>query len=229
MDIHQIIILIIGLCASAIMVIAGLTTHRTRLFTFNMCVSALSVAQYLMIGSVAALAVGAIGFVRNGLLAFLEKKYPQVNGPKAVMFFSGLHILAFTIITQWSISALPIYEFLPLTGALIGTLAPLFKHMVVVKSLFILCGINWLTFEIIKGAYGQVFGEVLTLGANITAVIYLTMEHRKLGQDVPDDAIEDLGTHIIDVITTPIEILKTGAISVVSAKTSTVPIQVINR
>lgn len=226
MDIHQIIILIIGLCASVVMVIAGLTTHRGKLFMFNACVSALSVAQYLMIGSTAALAVGAIGFVRNSLLAFFSEKYPQVNSTKAVLFFGGTHILAFTLITQWSVTPLSWYEFLPLTGALIGTTAPLFKNMIIVKSLFILCGVNWLTFEIIKGAYGQVFGEILTLGANITAVIYLTIQHRKLGANVPDDAIEDLGTHIIDVITTPVEILRTGTIRVASSNPPTTPIKI---
>lgn len=209
--------LIIGGLASVFMVIAGLTTHRRKLFTFNLTVSLLSVGQYLLLGSISAMLVGIIGAARSGLLVAFEHKFPQINSGRMIILFSGLHILAFTIATNWSTSNLMWFEWLPLTGALIGTLAPFFKRMVTMKTLYVLCGVNWLIFELITGAYGQVVGEIFTLFANSTAIVYLLIQHRRFG-NVPDDAIEDLGTHIIDVVTTPIDVVKplTKAIPVIT-------------
>ena len=205
--ITELLPLIIGGLASVGMVIAGLTTHRRKLFAFNLTVSLLSVGQYLLLGSISAMLVGIIGAIRSGLLVAFEHKFPQINSGRMIILFSGLHILAFTIATNWSTDALTWFEWLPLAGALIGTLAPFFKSMVLMKMLYVLCGINWLTFELITGAYGQVVGEIFTLFANSTAIVYLIIQHKRLG-NVPDDAIEDLGTHIIDVVTTPINVIK---------------------
>ena len=209
--------LIIGGLASVFMVIAGLTTHRRKLFTFNLTVSLLSVGQYLLLGSISAMLVGIIGAARSGLLVAFEHKFPRINSGRMIILFSGLHVLAFTIATNWSTSNLMWFELLPLTGALIGTLAPFFKSMITMKTLYVLCGINWLTFELITGAYGQVVGEIFTLFANSTAIVYLLIQHRRLG-NVPDDAIEDLGTHIIDVVTTPVNIVKplTGVVPMIT-------------
>ncbi len=213
----EILTLIFGGLASVLMVIAGLTTHRRKLFTFNLSVNLLTIGQYLLLGSMSAMLVGVIGAARNGFLVAFEHKHPQINSGRMIVLFSGLHILAFTIATGWSSHALNWYEWLPLIGALIGTLAPFFNRMVIMKGLYVLCGVNWLTFELLTGAYGQVIGEVFTLFANSAAIVYLVAQHKKLG-NISDDKIEDLGTHIIDVVTTPVNIIRplTNAIPVIT-------------
>lgn len=204
--ITQPIVLIIGLIASVLMVIAGLTTHRRKLFTFNATISLLSVSQYFLLGTWSALAIAAIGVTRNVMLAGFEHKYPQVNTYKTAIFFAGLHTLVFTLITQFPVNHLSWYEFLPLIGALFGTFASFWKHMVIIKTFMIISGINWLTFEIVKGAYGQALGESLTMIANFAAIAYLILQHRKLGANISDDEIEDLSTQVINIVTTPIKI-----------------------
>lgn len=216
----EISVIIIGSIASIIMVIAGLTTHRKRLFTLATLISLLSLTQFLILGTYAAMVIGIISATRNFSLAFLEEKFPKINTPKTAIFYSLLHTLAFTLTTNVTSGNTPIYEFLPLTGAIIGTLAPLFNRMVLLKTFMVFSGLSWLTFELIKGAYGQAIGETFTLFANLTAIVYLTIQHRKLG-NVDDETIEDLSTQIIHVVTTPIDIIK----PITEALTRPIPIQ----
>lgn len=205
----QPIIIIVGLFTSVLMVISGLTTHRRKLFTFNATISLLSVAQFALLGTWSALAISFIAVVRNTMLAGFEHKYPQINTLKVAVLFSGVYILAFTLITSFPVNPTPWYEFFPLVGSLLGTFSSFFKNMIYMKTFIIFSGINWVAFEIIQGAYGQLVGESLKVIANIAAIIYLVNQHKKLGVDISDDEIEDLSTHVIDVITTPIKISKT--------------------
>lgn len=217
---QEITVMIIGGIASVIMVIAGLTTHRKRLFTLATIISLLSLTQFFILGTYAAMMIGIISATRNFSIAFLEDKFPQLNTVKTAILYCLLHTFAFTLTTNVTSGQTPIYEFLPLAGAVVGTLAPLFNRMIILKTFMVFSGLNWLTFEIIKGAYGQVIGETFTLFANISAIIYLTIQHRKLG-NVDDETIEDLSTQIIHVVTTPIDIIK----PITEALTRPIPIQ----
>lgn len=216
MQFQEILIIGLGLLASVGIIITGLITHRKRLFLFAAGVSFLSIIQYALIGSMSALLISSIAVVRSSSIAFLETKYPKVNSVPIAVGFVVAYILVFSVGSGWFSQPLPWFEWLPLTGAILGTLAPLFNRMILVKITFITTNINWLIFEFIKGAYGQMVGDTFAIVTNTIAIVYLIIQHNKASVNVSDEEIEDLSTGIIETITRPLEKITTASHKVIN-------------
>jgi hypothetical protein len=90
---------------------------------------------------------------------------------------------------------------IPLIGGWGAVIAIFFTDMIKTKSLLIALGTMWIIYEFSSGLYGQMIGESLNLVANITALTTLIVARYR---GIPESELEDIDTHIIDVITTSI-------------------------
>lgn len=206
----QIIVIILGVLASIGMVTSGMTTNRRKLLLLLSILSILGISQYLLLGVVIALATSLVNLTRTTLLFFFEKRFPILSGLPVAFLFMSLHLLAFSFATNQFLNPLTIFDYIPLVGAFLGTLAFVFRNMVIVKSLMLTISIMWVMYEFMIGAYGQMLGETFTIFANIVAIIYLVRKH---SAGLTDDQIPDLTTQVIQTITTPIDIQLSGTLT----------------
>jgi hypothetical protein len=204
-EVKQILVIILGVIASILMVAGGLTTKRKKLLVLLASLSVVCISQYVILGATIAMAISVVGIVRYALLYFFEEEHPWVNSIPMALAFIMLHVLAFTVGSGFYSQELHAYDFIPLVGAILGTLSFMFSNMVIVKTLMVAIGSIWLAYEFIIGAYGQMVGEALTLVANVVAIVYL-IRSRMAG--VPEADIPDLNTQVIHTLTTPVEIIK---------------------
>ena len=216
----SILVLFLGLISSATLIIAALSVHRPRLLVFSIITNVILVIQYELVGSIAALAVCAIGLIRMSMVLGSLKK-PWLNHWAFIPVFLAIHATSFYLLNDWSVENSWI-NFIPIAGGMLSTVAFFFKKVIVIKATLILIGVLWIIYEFNVGIYGQMIGESLNLLANVFAFVTL---YRAQRAGIPEEDIEDVDTHIIDTITSGIPIIKqevertvTGTIRIVPTK-----------
>lgn len=216
------LIISLGILSSVALVMSGLSTQRKRMLIFSIITSVLTGVQYSLTGSTFALLVCAIGVIR-GFTALAALKKPVFGRWYFLVFFLLTVTTLFIITADWD--TLTFMDMLPLLGSYIGTAALFFKRMTHTKILLIICGGVWLTYEFHAGIYGQMIGESFTIIANIIALTSLMLAARR---GVPENEVENIDTHIIDVITTSIPVIqdkiRTTSIPIIQTITESMPI-----
>lgn len=216
------LVISIGILSSAALVMSGLSTQRKRMLIFSIITSLLTGIQYSLTESTFALIVCGIGVIR-GFTALTALKYPTFGKWYFLALFLASVTAVFILTTNWN--TLTFIDTLPLIGSYIGTAALFFKKMIHTKMLLIICGGIWLTYEFHVGIYGQMVGEGFTIIANSIALTSLLIAARR---GVPENEVDNVDTHIIDVITTNIPIItdkvRTSSIPVIRTITQSMPI-----
>lgn len=220
MSSQEIIVLILGLFASAAIILSALSVRRRRLIAFALVNSFIAALEYLIVGSFTGLAICLIGAFRN-ITLLGASKWEWLDSKLVLGGFLVAHTTAFVIFANWG--NLAWFDFLPLIGALLGTAAFMSKDMAKVKATLIVTVVFWLGYEYQMGLYGQMVGDSLNLIANFYALTILMRERRK---GIPEsevgtfeDEILDNLTGSIPVITGKIQQVLTGSIPVVTSST----------
>jgi hypothetical protein len=195
------LVILIGILASASLIMSGFSTQKKRMLIFAITTSILCVAQFSLTGSAAALVICAIGILRNSTV-LLSLKYPSLNTAGTMIMFLVLQTAGFSVVTNWQ-NFQPI-TLLPLIGAYAGTVAVFFSKMWMTKAAMIISGITWLSYEYNIGVYGQMIGEAFTLFANLTALTLLLLAERN---GISQIDVENVDTQILDVITSSIPVI----------------------
>lgn len=213
----QIIVLLLGITSSVTLIISALSVHKQRLLIFGIITGVIVSFQYGLVGAYAGLVVQAIGIIRT-LMVVGSVKRPWMNHIAFVPAFIILHTIAWSLVTDWS--AFSWVNVIPLLGGWGGTIAVYFKEVINIKALLILLGAMWLFYEFNNQMYSQMIGEGLNLIANSVAFVTLFIALKK---GIPEEAIEDLDTQLIETITSSIPVIRdnvekalTGSIRVAS-------------
>lgn len=178
------LVIIFGLCASALLIACSLTLTRKRIFLIGLGINLFTGLQYFALGQTGTIPLIAINFLL-GLVALASLKH-KVLGSKPVMaaFFIAYPITFFAVGNTVS----TFVDVLPLVGSAFSISAMFLKNAFHIKAAFVGTGISWLFFEASVGAYGQMIGEVLTLAGNISSMVLLSLATRKgiSHEDVPE-------------------------------------------
>lgn len=209
------IVLILGILSSITLIISALSVHRYRLLVFSVATGVIVAAQYGIVGAYAGLIITLIGTFRT-LLAVLGERFKWLEHWLMVPVFIALHTAAFFLVSD--LSAATWVTFIPLIGGWGSTIVMTLKNVIHMKAMFIGLGSMWLVYELSNSMFTQMVGESLNLIANIAALTTLLIACRK---GIPESDVEDIDTHIINVITTGIHLPPQK--DVVTVKTKSIP------
>lgn len=213
-----VLVTILGLVASATLVLSALSVHRTRLLSFSILTGLIVSAQYVLSGSITGFATNLVGTTRTAFVLGSAKK-PWLNHWFWIPFFMLAHILVFSFITDWG--NLKWFSLLPLVGGLGGVLAVFFRKVKYIKIAMLCLGAIWMTYEFNNQMFTYMIGETFTFIANVAALVTLLNAERK---GIPANSVEDVDTKLIETVTHSIPTLTKELRTITRA--ITVPIQV---
>jgi len=163
-----------GLLSSVCLILASLSLSRKRILILSLLINTFSAFQYLLLGQPGALVLVSLGFIMTATV-LASFKFPALGTTKVLAGFLVAYPAVFFATGGW-VDSWP--ELLPLFSTMIATTAVFMRNLLVVKGMFIVNGLSWLSFEIFAGAYGALPGEILTLTGNVTSFILLGMAWR---------------------------------------------------
>ena len=178
-------VILLGLCASALLIAGSLSISRARIFICGMAINVFTGLQYWAMGQTSTLVLVGLSFLLS-LTALSSLKWSFL-GSKAVM---GAFLVAYPTLffTLGNGKIETVTQILPLLGVTCATVGSFLKDSLHIKSAFICVGSFWLVFEASVGAYGQMVGEILTLAGNATSIAFIMLASRKgiAAADVPE-------------------------------------------
>jgi len=198
----HLLVLMLGIASSVTLIISALSVHKYRLLSFSVATGIIVSLEYGILGAYAGLAINIIGTIRT-LMVVGSFKRPWLDHKLWIPFFLVVHTIAFSLVTDWS--HLTWMSFIPLIGGWGGTVLVSFKEVLHIKMLLIVLGALWIVYEFNNAMYSQMVGESLNFVANNVALFTLLAARR---HGIPEPAVEDLDTHLIDVITTSIPVVR---------------------
>lgn len=182
-----------GLLSSVCLILASLSLSRKRILILSLLINIFSAFQYLLLGQSGALVLVSLGFLMTATV-LTSLKFPALGTTKVLSGFLVAYPVAF-FATGGAVDAWP--ELLPLFSTMIATTALFMRNLLLVKGMFIVNGLSWLSFEIFAGAYGALPGEVLTLTGNVTSFVLLGIAWRA-GR--PLESVPEMNVRIVSFI-----------------------------
>jgi len=218
----QFLVILIGIASSITLMISALSVHRKRLIIFAMVTSSLVGLQYGLTGTLVGLGACLIGITRSSMVLGSFNK-PWLNHWLFIPVFMGLHVVSFSLFTDWS--QMSVVTFVPLVAAWLGVISVFFKKVHFIKVFVIAAGSLWFVYEWQSGVYGQMVGEAANIIFNIVALTILLKAEAK---GISENDVEDVDTQVIRTITSSIPVIKahvekelTGSIRVISEQEAT--------
>ena len=147
---------IVGIVATATILLGYLSEKKFHIILLGIVSRILFIIQYVLIGAYEGAAMNACTAI--GLILGQNSDSDLVRKNK-VLFVLGANALC---VAATMISYVNIFSLLPLLGVLLQMNASWFKREKNVRLMSV-CGVPfWLSFNIIKGAYGSLVGDVLS-------------------------------------------------------------------
>jgi len=149
---------------------------RENILLFQMGASISFSAQLFLVGAVTGGCMDLISFARTLVFSFNDKKW--ASSKLWLAFF--IAVMIFTGIFTWK-DALSI---LPMTGAVLSTVALWMKKekLILIISLFV--GPCWLVYDILSGAYTGAINELLAMTSIIIGLVRLVKREKSLANNV---------------------------------------------
>lgn len=118
------------------------------------------------------------------------------------MVFLAIYSTSFALSADFGTMAA--YEWLPLVGSFLGTIAIFITKMSVTKTLAITSAMAWSGYYAFSGLNTQLIGEFFTVAANIVALTMLMIAARK---GIPEYAIRDIDDRLAEALTGSIHVV----------------------
>lgn len=224
---NEIFAQILGVVASVSLIISALSVHRMRLLVFSLATAVLVAAQIALVGgTLSTLIICIMGIVRTLFVLIGDVKFAVLRHWGFAAMFMVLYIAVF--FTTNDISSLAWFNWMPLFGALAGTLALFFRNMALTKFMFIIAGSLWISYYLNASMMTQIIGEGFTAIANIVALVMVLRAQRA---GIKEDDMVDIDDIVVGAITEAIPVV-TGRIKAVTTsikviKTDTKPVKTI--
>lgn len=178
-------VILLGLCASALLITGSLSISRARIFLCGLGINVFTGLQYWAMGHTSTLVLVGLSFLLS-LTALCSLKWSALGSPKIMTAFLIAYPVLFFTVGGGKIET--VTDVFPLLGVTCATIGSFLKDSLHIKAAFMAVGAFWLVYESSVGAYGQMVGEILTLAGNATSVIFIMIAARSgiASADVPE-------------------------------------------
>jgi hypothetical protein len=169
-------VILLGLCASALLIAGSLSISRARIFLCGLGINVFTGLQYWVMGHTSTLILVGLSFLL-ALTALSSLKWSALGSRKIMTAFLLAYPILFFTVGEGKIET--ITDVFPLLGVTCATIGSFLKNSLHIKAAFIGVGSFWLVYESSVGAYGQMVGEILTLAGNATSIVFIMLAVRK--------------------------------------------------
>ena len=178
-------VILLGLCASALLIAGSLSISRARIFLCGLGINVFTGLQYWAMGHTSTLVLVGLSFLLS-LTALSSLKWSMLGSSKIMAAFLVAYPVLFFTVGGGKIES--VTDIFPLLGVTCATVGSFLKNSLHIKTAFIAVGAFWLVYESSVGAYGQMVGEILTLAGNATSVALILIAARNgvSATDVPE-------------------------------------------
>jgi hypothetical protein len=170
------LVILLGLCASALLITGSLSISRARIFLCGLGINVFTGLQYFVMGNTSTLVLVGLSFLLS-LTALSSLKWPALGSKKIMAAFLIAYPVLFFTVGGGRIETMT--DIFPLLGVTCATIGSFLKNSLHIKAAFMCVGSFWLVYEASVGAYGQMVGEVLTLAGNATSILFIMLAARK--------------------------------------------------
>lgn len=179
------VVILLGLCASALLITGSLSIARSRIFLCGLGINVFTGLQYWVMGNTSTLVLVGLSFLLS-LTALSSLKWTALGSKKVMTAFLIAYPVLFFTVGGGKIETMT--DIFPLLGVTCATIGSFLKNSLHIKAAFMGVGSFWLVYEASVGAYGQMVGEVLTLAGNATSIMFIMLAARKgiAPADVPE-------------------------------------------
>lgn len=168
--------ILLGLCASAILITGSLSISRARILLCSLGINVFTGLQYWVMGNTSTLVLVGLSILLV-LTALSSLKWPSLGSPKVMTaFLVAYPVLFFTV---GGGKAGTLIDIFPLLGVACATIGNFLKNGLHIKVAFMCAGLLWLVYELSVGAYGQMVGEIITLAGNSITITFILLAARK--------------------------------------------------
>lgn len=169
-------VILLGLCASALLITGSLSISRARIFLCGLGINVFTGLQYFVMGNTSTLVLVGLSFLL-ALTALSSLKWSALGSKKVMTAFLIAYPVLFFTVGGGKIETMT--DIFPLLGVTCATIGSFLKNSLHIKAAFMGVGSFWLVYEASVGAYGQMVGEILTLAGNATSIIFIMLAARK--------------------------------------------------
>jgi hypothetical protein len=168
--------ILLGLCASAILIFGSLSISRTRILFCSLGINVFTGLQYWVMGNTSTLVLVGLSILLV-LTALSSLKWSSLGSPVIMTAFLVAYPVMFFTVGGGKVETLT--DIFPLLGVTCATIANFLKNSLHIKIAFMSAGALWLVYEVSVGAYGQMVGEVITLAGNATTIAFILLAARR--------------------------------------------------
>lgn len=203
MELHTIILLILGVLSSASLILSSLSTNKKHVILLGLLASLFYLPQYLMVGSTTSFVYMIIGMIRSTTV-YLSMSKPILQHWLAPVTFIVAYLTAFYLLTDFAHTTFTTW--LPLIAVITATIGIFMNDILVMKSILLTSSLSWIIFETANHMYTAAIGESLSFVSTIIAMTIIVKERAK---GISDENITNPSTEILHTLTGAIPILET--------------------
>ncbi len=165
---------VLGYLATVFGVIGFQQKNDVKLRLFVLCMSACIVSHFILMGSYAAAISAGLAATRWGLSIFTSVlKYAKYLVPFYILLFVGTGYITYE---RW-------FDVLPIIASITGTYGLFYCHRLKLRIILLIGGAFWMAHNFFALSYGPFVMEMFIFLSNLTMIVRLLAENKKLPKD----------------------------------------------